>query len=90
MYIVLKCFFPWFSLSLQPFETPFATAEGLVFDLLHVVPYIKKYGVNPITGQVCLLQLTVHLPVGCCHTLSTIHAAYWREGLGQVELSQEF
>ena len=40
------------SLSLQPFENPLATLEGVVFDLSHVVPYINKHGVNPVTGKV--------------------------------------
>jgi len=39
------------ALSLSPFETPVATSDGLVFDLLNIVPYIKKHGVNPVTGQ---------------------------------------
>ncbi|EDV22192.1 uncharacterized protein TRIADDRAFT_29227 [Trichoplax adhaerens] len=40
------------SLSLQPFEYPVCTSEGIIFDLLNIVPYLKKYGHNPITGQV--------------------------------------
>lgn len=39
------------SLSLQPFEYPMCTPDGLVFDLLSIVPWIKKYGTNPITGE---------------------------------------
>ncbi|XP_020794007.1 RING-type E3 ubiquitin-protein ligase PPIL2 [Boleophthalmus pectinirostris] len=39
------------SLSLQPFEYPVCTKEGHVFDLLSIVPWIKKYGTNPITGE---------------------------------------
>lgn len=66
------------SLSLQPFEYPVCTEDGVVFDLLWVqsidllfkdwhkqtfwfhpslsfrsiVPWIKKYGTNPISGEV--------------------------------------
>uniref|UniRef100_A0A672JFM6 RING-type E3 ubiquitin transferase n=1 Tax=Salarias fasciatus TaxID=181472 RepID=A0A672JFM6_SALFA len=40
------------SLSLQPFEYPVCTEEGVVFDLLSIVPWIKKYGTNPATGEV--------------------------------------
>lgn len=39
------------SLSLQPFEHPVCTEEGIVFDLMNIIPYIKKYGTNPVTGE---------------------------------------
>nr|XP_057926195.1 RING-type E3 ubiquitin-protein ligase PPIL2 isoform X2 [Doryrhamphus excisus] len=39
------------SLSLQPFAYPVCTADGIVFDLLSIVPWIKKYGTNPISGE---------------------------------------
>ncbi|KAI7884102.1 peptidyl-prolyl cis-trans isomerase-like 2 [Lichtheimia hyalospora FSU 10163] len=39
------------SLSLQPFEHPVCTPEGIIFDLVHIIPYIKKYGTNPVTGE---------------------------------------
>uniref|UniRef100_H2N040 RING-type E3 ubiquitin-protein ligase PPIL2 n=1 Tax=Oryzias latipes TaxID=8090 RepID=H2N040_ORYLA len=39
------------SLSLQPFEYPVCTEDGVVFDLLSIVPWIKKYGTNPISGE---------------------------------------
>ncbi|KAI7813185.1 RING-type E3 ubiquitin-protein ligase PPIL2 [Triplophysa rosa] len=39
------------SLSLQPFEYPMCTVDGVVFDLMSIVPWIKKYGTNPITGE---------------------------------------
>nr|XP_028565237.1 LOW QUALITY PROTEIN: RING-type E3 ubiquitin-protein ligase PPIL2 [Podarcis muralis] len=39
------------SLSLQPFEYPVCTPEGTIFDLLNIVPWIKKYGTNPSTGE---------------------------------------
>uniref|UniRef100_A0A8C4NZT2 RING-type E3 ubiquitin transferase n=1 Tax=Dicentrarchus labrax TaxID=13489 RepID=A0A8C4NZT2_DICLA len=34
-----------------PFEYPVCTEEGIVFDLLSIVPWIKKYGTNPATGE---------------------------------------
>eukprot|EP00794_Sanderia_malayensis_P015843 gene15843-17440_t len=40
------------SLSFQPFEHPLATKDGVVFDLLNIVPYLKKHGSNPVTGEV--------------------------------------
>ncbi|ORY95658.1 peptidyl-prolyl cis-trans isomerase-like 2 [Syncephalastrum racemosum] len=39
------------SLSLQPFEHPVCTPDGVIFDLVHIIPYIKKYGTNPVTGE---------------------------------------
>jgi len=39
------------ALSLQPFENPYADKNGHVFDLVHIVPYLKKYKANPCTGE---------------------------------------
>uniref|UniRef100_A0A6I8PZ43 RING-type E3 ubiquitin-protein ligase PPIL2 n=1 Tax=Xenopus tropicalis TaxID=8364 RepID=A0A6I8PZ43_XENTR len=50
-----RIYFPEFlgshRLSLQPFEYPVCTPDGIVFDLLSIIPWIKKYGTNPITGE---------------------------------------
>lgn len=39
------------TLSMQPFENPLCTKEGIIFDLMNIVPFLKKYGVNPATGE---------------------------------------
>ncbi|XP_014320538.1 peptidyl-prolyl cis-trans isomerase-like 2 [Myotis lucifugus] len=39
------------SLSLQPFSYPVCTPEGVVFDLLNILPWLKKYGTNPSNGE---------------------------------------
>jgi len=39
------------ALSLQPFENPYCDEEGNVFDLVHIVPFIKKYKMNPCNGK---------------------------------------
>ncbi|KAJ1074206.1 hypothetical protein K5549_019849, partial [Capra hircus] len=39
------------SLSLQRFAYPVCTPEGVVFDLLNIVPWLKKYGTNPSNGE---------------------------------------
>lgn len=39
------------ALSLQPFENPYSDDDGNVFDLVHIVPFIKKYKANPCTGK---------------------------------------
>ncbi|XP_019641125.1 PREDICTED: peptidyl-prolyl cis-trans isomerase-like 2 [Branchiostoma belcheri] len=52
------------SLSLQPFEHPLCTEKGDIFDLMNIVPWLKKYGTNPITGEKmeakALTKLTFH------------------------------
>uniref|UniRef100_A0A7N9D5C2 RING-type E3 ubiquitin-protein ligase PPIL2 n=1 Tax=Macaca fascicularis TaxID=9541 RepID=A0A7N9D5C2_MACFA len=39
------------SLSLQPFVYPVCTPDGVVFDLLNIVPWLKRYGTNPSNGE---------------------------------------
>ncbi|KAK4018138.1 hypothetical protein OUZ56_000208 [Daphnia magna] len=52
------------ALSLQLFENPLCDTEGHVFDLLAIVPYLKKYKTNPVTGKPLeskhLLKLNFH------------------------------
>lgn len=38
------------ALSLQPFTHPVATDQGHIFELLNIMPWIKKHGNNPVTG----------------------------------------
>ena len=39
------------SLTFQPADHPLCTKEGVVFELLSIVPYLKKYGMNPVNGD---------------------------------------
>ncbi|ODN05439.1 Peptidyl-prolyl cis-trans isomerase-like 2 [Orchesella cincta] len=39
------------ALSLQPFENPYCDAHGNIFELTALVPFLKKFKVNPITGE---------------------------------------
>ncbi|CAN0073174.1 unnamed protein product [Discosporangium mesarthrocarpum] len=39
------------ALSLAPFETPVCTKEGVVFDILNIMPYLKKHKKNPVDGE---------------------------------------
>ncbi|KAI9017599.1 cyclophilin-like domain-containing protein [Gaertneriomyces semiglobifer] len=39
------------SLTLQPLEHPVCTKEGLIFDLTNIIPWLKKHGTNPVTGE---------------------------------------
>ncbi|KAK5167841.1 cyclophilin peptidyl-prolyl cis-trans isomerase Cyp8 [Saxophila tyrrhenica] len=43
--------FNFCAVSLQPFEHPVCTAEGTIFDLTNILPWIKKHGTNPVNGQ---------------------------------------
>lgn len=43
--------FNFCSLSLQPFEHPVCTAEGTIYDLTVIMPWLKKHGTNPVSGQ---------------------------------------
>ncbi|KAL1498332.1 hypothetical protein ABEB36_009145 [Hypothenemus hampei] len=38
-------------LSLQPYEAPFCDLEGNIFDLDPLIPFLKKFKVNPVTGK---------------------------------------
>nr|XP_009617987.1 peptidyl-prolyl cis-trans isomerase CYP65 [Nicotiana tomentosiformis] len=52
------------ALTFTPFEDPVCTEDGSVFEIVHIVPYIRKYGKNPVTGaplkQEDLIPLTFH------------------------------
>ena len=52
------------SLSLQPYEAPYCDEDGNIFDLVQIVPYIKKFKSNPVTGKKLeasmLTKLKVH------------------------------
>ncbi|XP_041348472.1 RING-type E3 ubiquitin-protein ligase PPIL2-like [Gigantopelta aegis] len=52
------------SLSMQPFEHPLCMKDGVIFDLMNIVPFLKKYGLNPATGEKMsakdLIKLTFH------------------------------
>ncbi|MFH4975141.1 hypothetical protein AB6A40_001850 [Gnathostoma spinigerum] len=39
------------ALSFLPFEDPVCTSDGVIFDLTRIVPYIRKHGINPVTGK---------------------------------------
>ncbi|XP_014205279.1 peptidyl-prolyl cis-trans isomerase-like 2 [Copidosoma floridanum] len=38
-------------LSLNPFKNPYCDAQGNIFDLEALLPYIKQYKHNPVTGK---------------------------------------
>ncbi|KNA14287.1 hypothetical protein SOVF_108650 [Spinacia oleracea] len=38
------------ALTFTPFEIPTCTQDGCVFETMQIIPYIRKYGKNPVTG----------------------------------------
>jgi len=38
-------------LSFQPFEDPVCTPDGTIYDIVNIVPWLKKYKNDPITGK---------------------------------------
>ncbi len=38
------------SLSFTPFHDPVCLIDGTIFDIVNILPYIKKFKKNPITG----------------------------------------
>uniref|UniRef100_A0A1I8EVD6 RING-type E3 ubiquitin-protein ligase PPIL2 n=1 Tax=Wuchereria bancrofti TaxID=6293 RepID=A0A1I8EVD6_WUCBA len=49
------------SLSLLPFEDPVCSRDGIIFDLTQIIPYLKKYGINPVTGKKMTAKELIHL-----------------------------
>ena len=39
------------ALSFQEFEHPVCNSTGVVYDLLNIIPYIKKFSSDPATGE---------------------------------------
>jgi peptidyl-prolyl cis-trans isomerase-like protein 2 len=60
----VKMPFNYCNLSMAPFKDPYCTEDGTIFDLLSIVPYIKKYKKNPVTGgpmkESDLIKLNFH------------------------------
>ena len=52
---LVKTPFDYCNLTMQPFEDPYCTVDennqGIIFDLVAIVPYVKKHKKNPITGE---------------------------------------
>lgn len=38
-------------LSLQPYQIPYCDLDGNIFDLEPLIPFLKKYKINPVTGK---------------------------------------
>ncbi|VDO24397.1 unnamed protein product [Haemonchus placei] len=64
------------SLSLIPFEDPVCTRSGEIFDLTHIIPYLKKNGVNPCTGMKMSSKDLIHLKFDKDEQVSPCTIAY--------------
>ena len=49
--IYINLFSDHCALSLQPYENPYCDEDGNIFDLVHIVPFLKKFKANPISGK---------------------------------------
>lgn len=47
---IAKLPFDYCSISLLPFDTPVCSPDGSVFDLMNIIPYLKRHKRNPVTG----------------------------------------
>lgn len=58
------------AITFTPFEDPVCTEDGTVYDIVHVVPYVKKFGKHPVTGAPLelgdLIRLNYHKNAGVC------------------------
>ncbi|KAJ8927440.1 hypothetical protein NQ314_020110 [Rhamnusium bicolor] len=48
-------------LSLQPFEIPVCDLDGNIFDLEALIPFLKKFKINPVTGKPLELKSLIKL-----------------------------
>lgn len=44
------------ALGFTPFVDPVCTPDGTCFDILNLVPYIRKYGAHPVSGEPLALK----------------------------------
>lgn len=60
------------ALAFTPFEDPVCTADGAVFDIVNIVPYIQRFHRHPVTGALCrpaprrCPPLVAHSPAARC------------------------
>lgn len=53
--------FNYCSLSFCPWENPVCLEDGTIFDILNILPYIRKYKKNPINGKPLLPSSLIKL-----------------------------
>lgn len=50
-------------LSLQPFEIPYCDTDGNIFDLQALIPFIKRFKINPVTGKYIDFKTLIQLNI---------------------------
>eukprot|EP01103_Thecamoeba_quadrilineata_P014170 TRINITY_DN4147_c0_g1_i1.p1 TRINITY_DN4147_c0_g1~~TRINITY_DN4147_c0_g1_i1.p1 ORF type:complete len:543 (-),score=132.76 TRINITY_DN4147_c0_g1_i1:66-1694(-) len=52
------------SIALTPFQDPVCNSAGIIFDIVNIIPFLKKYGIDPTNGEPLtpkdLIKLTFH------------------------------
>ena len=56
-----KLSFNYCPLSLQPFRDPVCAPDGTIFDIVNIVPYLKRFGRNPVNGAPLKVEELVRL-----------------------------
>jgi peptidyl-prolyl cis-trans isomerase-like protein 2 len=61
---LVKLPFNYCNLTMTPFKDPYCTEDGAIFDLLNIVPFIRKHEKHPMTGEALaqkdLIKLNFH------------------------------
>ena len=65
------------AITFTGFEDPVCTADGTVFDIVNVVPYIQKFGKHPVTGQPLKLGDLIRLHFHKASTRAPCRARGW-------------
>ncbi|KAF0992713.1 hypothetical protein HZS_1325 [Henneguya salminicola] len=50
-------------LSFHPYKDPCCNKDGFLFDLLNVVPFIEKFGIDPISGEQTTIKELIKLNI---------------------------
>ncbi|KIY92185.1 peptidyl-prolyl cis-trans isomerase-like2 [Monoraphidium neglectum] len=49
------------AITFTPFEDPVCTDDGIIYDIVAVVPYVRKFGRHPVKGTPLALGDLIHL-----------------------------
>ncbi|VDD95996.1 unnamed protein product [Enterobius vermicularis] len=49
------------AISFLPFENPVCSQDGIIFDLVNIIPFLKRHGINPVTGKKLSSKELIHL-----------------------------
>ncbi|GAA5827473.1 hypothetical protein JCM11251_003827 [Rhodosporidiobolus azoricus] len=49
--VLSKLPFDCCALTLKPFDTPVATTNGTIYELMAIIPFLREHGTDPMTGE---------------------------------------